>query len=341
MLFSIVVPVYNVEKYLTKCLDSIASQTFRDFEVIIVDDGSADSCPETADAYAAGHENFRVIHQENQGLVAARNTGLFAASGEYVTFLDSDDWADPSMLSFVAGKLAEFPVKPDMVMFAAYEVFEDHMGETLNRVAEGFYDRTRLEKEIFPYLFSDRRNGFHSNSNIHAHTWDKFCRREILLSHCCQETRIRMFTDVPLIFESLLYCNNVYICNEHLYYYNRQNENSIRAKGRSNFVSENFMILHRYLRKRLQGYSDDIDRQLNDYPAVLLIAEITDALKDGITVRDEARRLREKLNETGYLELIDERKLPLKQHLVISMLKMHMDLAVIALTDLNRRKKQP
>ena len=137
MLFSIVVPVYNVEKYLTKCLDSIAAQTFRDFEVIIVDDGSTDSCPGTADAYAAGRENFKVIHQENQGLVGARNTGLLAASGDYVTFLDSDDWADPSMLSFVAGKLEEFPEKPDMVMFAAYEVHKDHMGETINRVPEG------------------------------------------------------------------------------------------------------------------------------------------------------------------------------------------------------------
>ena len=341
MLFSIVVPVYNVEKYLTKCLDSIAAQTFRDFEVIIVDDGSKDSCPETADAYAAGQGNFRVIHQENQGLVGARNTGLLAASGDYVTFLDSDDWADPSMLSFVAGKLEEFPEKPDMVMFAAYEVHKDHMGETINRVPEAYYDRTRLEKEIFPYLFSDRRNGFRSNSKIHAHTWDKFCRREILLSHYCRETRIRMFTDVPLTFECLLYCSSAYICNEHLYYYNKLNESSIRAKGGANYVSENFVILNKYLRERLQGYSADIDRQLNDYPAVLLIAEITAALNNGISVRDEAGKLRKKLNETGFLKLIDAGGLPPKPRLIVSLLKMHMDLAAVALTDLNRRKNQP
>ena len=339
MLFSIVVPVYNVEKYLKKCLDSIAAQTFRDFEVIIVDDGSKDSCPEMADAYAAGQDNFKVIHQENQGLVAARNTGLFAASGEYISFLDSDDWADPSMLSFVADKLASFLEKPDMVMFGAHEVYGDHMGETLNRVPEGYYDRARLEKEIYPYLFSDRRNGFHSNSKIHAHTWDKFCRREIMLSHYCRETGIRMFTDVPLIFECLLYCSSVYICNEKLYYYNKLNADSIRAKGRSNFVSENFMILHTYLRERLQGYSADIDRQLNDYPAVLLIAEITDALKNGVSVMDEARKLRKKLNETGYLELINEKELPAKPRLIVSMLKMHMDPAAIALLEINRKSK--
>ena len=150
-----------------------------------------------------------------------------------------------------------------------------------------------------------------------------------------------MFTDVPLTFECLLYCSSAYICNEHLYYYNKLNESSIRAKGGANYVSENFVILNKYLRERLQGYSADIDRQLNDYPAVLLIAEITAALNNGISVRDEAGKLRKKLNETGFLKLIDAGGLPPKPRLIVSLLKMHMDLAAVALTDLNRRKNQP
>ena len=105
--FSIVIPVYNVEPYLIQCVESVAAQTCRDFEIILVDDGSPDGCPAVCDALAAGDSRIRVIHQENQGLSGARNTGIQAACGEYILFLDSDDlWADPDVLQTVAAGLA-------------------------------------------------------------------------------------------------------------------------------------------------------------------------------------------------------------------------------------------
>lgn len=88
---SVIVPVYNVEQYLSACVESILAQTFQDFELILVDDGSPDSCGAMCDAYAQKDPRVRVIHQENQGLSGARNTGIKAASGEYITFIDSDD----------------------------------------------------------------------------------------------------------------------------------------------------------------------------------------------------------------------------------------------------------
>ena len=95
---SIIVPVYNVEKYLRRCLDSIASQTFNDWECILIDDGSPDNSGVICDEYAEKDSRFRVIHQKNAGVSAARNAGLDAARGEWVGFVDSDDWIEKEML---------------------------------------------------------------------------------------------------------------------------------------------------------------------------------------------------------------------------------------------------
>ena len=94
---SIIVPVYNVEKYLPKCIESILAQTFTDFELILIDDGSPDRCGEICDEYAAKDSRIVVIHQKNQGVSAARNAGLDAARGTYIGFVDSDDWIEPEM----------------------------------------------------------------------------------------------------------------------------------------------------------------------------------------------------------------------------------------------------
>lgn len=94
---SVIVPVYKVEPYLQKCIDSILAQTFRDIEVILVDDGSPDNCPAICDAAAEKDERVRVIHQKNGGLSAARNAGLDIARGEWIGFVDSDDYIAPEM----------------------------------------------------------------------------------------------------------------------------------------------------------------------------------------------------------------------------------------------------
>ena len=96
---SVIVPVYKVEAYLDRCVRSVIAQTFRDFELILVDDGSPDRCPEMCDEWAEKDSRIKVIHQQNKGLSAARNSGIRAAVGEYITFIDSDDWVSPVMLN--------------------------------------------------------------------------------------------------------------------------------------------------------------------------------------------------------------------------------------------------
>ena len=96
---SVIVPVFKVEKYLDRCIRSVLAQTFRNFELILVDDGSPDRCPKMCDEWAKNDSRIRVIHQSNQGLSAARNAGIRAAVGEYISFIDSDDWVSATMLS--------------------------------------------------------------------------------------------------------------------------------------------------------------------------------------------------------------------------------------------------
>lgn len=122
MTFSIIIPIYNVERYLPKCLESLQQQTFRDFEVICVNDGSKDSSAVIAEEWEIRFENpYVVIHQENQGLSAARNTGLQASHGEYVLFLDSDDWLEPNALKVLMDNLHG----EDMLCFNGRRFMED------------------------------------------------------------------------------------------------------------------------------------------------------------------------------------------------------------------------
>lgn len=107
-MISVIVPVYNVEPYLRQCIDSILAQTYTDFELILIDDGSTDNCGAVCDEYAAKDDRIRVFHQENAGVSAARNTGITAARGEYIAFVDSDDWVVPTYLNRLYMQLIEY-----------------------------------------------------------------------------------------------------------------------------------------------------------------------------------------------------------------------------------------
>src|SRR4051794_4889210 len=98
---SIVVPVYKVEKYIKRCVDSILAQTYQDFELILVDDGSPDNCGKICDSLAKQDKRIKVIHKENGGLSTARNAGIDVAVGEYIGFVDSDDWVTKDMFEYL------------------------------------------------------------------------------------------------------------------------------------------------------------------------------------------------------------------------------------------------
>lgn len=147
---SIIVPVYKSEKYLSECVESILNQSFRDLEIILVDDGSPDDSPAICDKYAESDERVRVVHKENRGVSTARNAGLEIATGDYVTFVDSDDFIEPNMYERMAFVASENNC--DVVLCDCVKDFGDRSEVYSHDIRSGFYDRKQLEEEYFPHL---------------------------------------------------------------------------------------------------------------------------------------------------------------------------------------------
>lgn len=122
--FSIIVPVYNVEKYLNNCIESLLNQKFDNFEIILVNDGSTDKSGLMCDNYASTNKNISVIHKDNGGLSDARNIGIANAKGEYIIFVDSDDFIEPESLKKF-NELIEKKGKPDVIITRIKKFYED------------------------------------------------------------------------------------------------------------------------------------------------------------------------------------------------------------------------
>lgn len=165
---SIIIPVYNAEKYLRRCIESVLSQSFTDFELILVDDGSKDSSPQICDEYAAQDSRVKVIHKSNGGVSAARNDGLDIAKSEYVTFIDSDDWVEREYLSTISN-YRDY----DIVFFSHRLIYED--GYT----SEFIFDAKEGNKQnIWEIIAALRKNK--TNWNFYGYTWNKMFRRDII-----------------------------------------------------------------------------------------------------------------------------------------------------------------
>lgn len=148
---SMIIPVYNAEQYLKKCVDSVRAQTYGNLEIMLVDDGSTDSSGELCDTYAEKDERIRVVHKENGGLVSAWKAGVKECRGEYVSFLDSDDWIDPEMLS----EMSAYLTGNDREMVISDYIIERDGGSqeyVWQKLAPGEYGRKEIEEKIFPCL---------------------------------------------------------------------------------------------------------------------------------------------------------------------------------------------
>lgn len=146
---SVIVPVYKAENFLGRCVDSILGQTFSDLELILVDDGSPDRSGGICDSYAARDSRVRCIHKENGGVSSARNAGLDMAAGEYITFVDSDDYIDAGMYDQMMEKAVG---GADVVLCDCLKEFPEKSVVYTHPIRPGFYSREMLEKEYFPHL---------------------------------------------------------------------------------------------------------------------------------------------------------------------------------------------
>jgi len=212
-LISIVVPVYNVDPYLDRCLTSLANQTYPHLECVLVDDGSTDRSPEICDKYSLHDDRFRVVHQKNTGVSAARNAGLNVARGEYISFVDADDWIEPSMVAIMFNAISSFDTD-----IAVCDVYTYDKGKVTIR----YNFKTRHENpQVLARLDATSRI-LGSNAVI----WNKLFKRRIIsdahfdtrvqygedllfLAHCCENLDTAVFLPQPLYYYHISRDGNV------------------------------------------------------------------------------------------------------------------------------------
>lgn len=208
---SIIVPVYNAEKYLRECVESVLGQTLSDIELILVDDGSTDGSPALCDRYAVQDHRVKVIHKPNGRAASARNAGLRAASGEYVAFVDADDWISPDMYEKMLQTNADVTLC-DYVRFQGEKQFPF----THPNIAAGFYNKAQIREKIYPHLVMDGIEYPITISNCVL-----LIEREIIAkNHLLYREDIRISEDAPFGSE-VLYCADsfAYLKGERLYHY--------------------------------------------------------------------------------------------------------------------------
>lgn len=147
---TVIVPVYKAEQYLEVCIRSILNQTFKDMEIILIDDGSSDKCPAICDEYAKKDQRIKMIHQKNAGIAVARNEGIRNANGEYITFVDSDDYLEPEMYNEMFQNAKAYDC--DVVMCDCIKEFGETSSRYTHNIREGYYDRIQIKTEYFPQL---------------------------------------------------------------------------------------------------------------------------------------------------------------------------------------------
>lgn len=217
ILVSVIVPVYKVAAYLPKCMESIVNQTYKNIEIILVDDGSPDACPAICDAWAEKDARIRVIHQKNRGLSGARNTGIFAAQGDLIGFVDSDDYIAPDMYE----KMVHAVQKHDADLCICGIRWENDDGSLFdNGIKSPITDELLTQNEAFHKLFG--RDYFYYVTAV-----NKLYKREIFEGLCFPEGRLHEdeFT-IHYIFDR---CSSVVSVKEELYFYVQRKDSIMHA----------------------------------------------------------------------------------------------------------------
>lgn len=208
MKLSIIVPIYNVAPYLRKCIDSLLMQDILDYEIILVDDGSLDNCPQICDEYAATHSNINVIHQKNAGLSAARNSGITIAKGEYIWFVDSDDYVEPNVLNALMEQIERDNL--DVLRFSYQNVKES--GETFVP-----YEGMKMDYNNFSDFPVDGVTFLNKRMWIQCYAWQFVVKKNILKQE--QFTPNIYFEDIDWTPRMLLRANRVASTDSFVYYY--------------------------------------------------------------------------------------------------------------------------
>lgn len=213
ILVSVIIPVYQMEAYLERCVNSVLLQNFSQYEIVLVNDGSTDASVMICDDYAAKYHHISVIHKENGGLSEARNVGIQQSRGKYVFFLDSDDWIIPTMLEELADiiRLDRY----DVIGFKSQMCYAEHAEPEEQPLNQGVLSG----KEAFENMLRCR--------SITSFVTDKLFRRTLFIDNDVRFPTGAYYEDLGIVYKLLLFSNQVFYINRVYYYYFLGNDNSI------------------------------------------------------------------------------------------------------------------
>lgn len=242
---SIIVPVYNTEKYLRPCLDSIQAQTFTDFEAILVDDGSTDSSGIICDEYAAQDSRFVVVHKKNEGVAKARDYGFNKSIGEYVTFVDSDDYISLNYVEKLLSPICKYQV--DLVC-CKHNSDSGGIISPSKYTEFGYYDKTKLRSFISSsYLYNNKLG----HSGIPVFLVTKLIKREYVRKGLLSGKGLWWGEDQIASFQIIMDINSMYVLDDYIYYY-------VKHKGQATSIY-NSSLWKNQLQTFLRYKSIDVD----------------------------------------------------------------------------------
>lgn len=263
MLLSIIMPVYNAEKYLKNSIESILSQSFTDFELILVDDGSKDSSPDVCDAYAQMDTRVKVIHQDNAGPSKARNAGIKAASGAYIEFVDSDDRLIADSVEAMA-KFAESTGADILLADAEITDGSDRLLETLCFMSQG-------EINVIEYLLELSPG---SKAVFMHYIWNRWYKRELFISNdLCFDEEEKLGEDFLLNCEIIKKCKKIYSTGVHLYQYYKRENDSLSGRFNPNELNRRKKMDKAFI-GLVENYGIEFNKRLKGMIGAITLASI-------------------------------------------------------------------
>ncbi len=252
VMVSIIVPVYKVEQYLSKCIESVLAQTMTDWELILVDDGSPDRCGEICDEYAGKYPNIRVIHKENEGLPMARKSGLKVAEGKYFAFLDSDDWVEPDMYAQMVAKAEQHQADMVAVGFVRDEADAQHV--CTNAMPSGVYTEETLADLLDNAFFSVPQ----MRAGVITSIWTKLFLRQSAQQSLLDEPNTQNFgEDAIFVYPFLFRSKCIVVDNENCAYHYLVRDSSIIHTYRESYFGDLFSLYEK-LEDRLRPYESEV-----------------------------------------------------------------------------------
>ena len=258
-LISVIVPIYSTDRYTGMCIESIINQTYKNLEIILVDDGSIDRCPELCDLYGSKDKRIKVIHKPNGGLVSSRKIGMQAATGDYIGYVDGDDWIAKGYYENIFHEIEKN--NPDVVVCNWVRAFFDQHVVIRNNLDDGYYSGDSLE-QLKKQMIS---KGSFYKPGISTYVWNKVFRKDIVYD--CQmnvDDRLMTGEDACVSYAAILKSNSVSIINNPSYFYRQHEDSMLKRKSNYPLEIERMNALFNNLCS-ISSDNDNLLEQIEDY----------------------------------------------------------------------------